>query len=345
MKILAFETSCDDTSIAIFEDNQLIAMDTKSQISIHNVTNWVVPEVAAREHANSIFEVLKNVLSQASLSLDDIDYIAVTVEPWLLPSLLTGIAVANTLSTTLKIPIIPIHHIEAHIFSNYLERKEDDIVLPALCLTASWGHTEIYHLPDMFTFAKIWWTQDDAAWEAFDKVSKMMWLGYPGWPIINKLADEWQVKLWNQKSKNIFPRVWLEKWKIEFSFSGLKTAVKREIEKRESQNVDGKLLLDDEQEIAYEFSQAILEVLAEKFVNAAVEYNAQTLMLAGWVSANENLKNLIWEKLWKSILKNSQLVSPIKKIYCMDNAAMIGICAYYRIKYSKFEKYIGALKI
>lgn len=137
MKILAFETSCDDTSIAIFENDTLLAMETKSQVKIHNITGGVVPEVAAREHANAIFDVLDVVLQRTQLKLQDIDYIAVTKEPGLIPSLLTGVTVASTLSIALQIPIIPIHHIQAHIFANYLERKEHDIVFPLVCLTVS----------------------------------------------------------------------------------------------------------------------------------------------------------------------------------------------------------------
>ncbi|MFK7780148.1 MAG: tRNA (adenosine(37)-N6)-threonylcarbamoyltransferase complex transferase subunit TsaD, partial [Candidatus Gracilibacteria bacterium] len=144
MKILALETSCDDTSIAIFEDDKLIAMDTDSQIFIHNKTGGVVPEVAAREHANNIFKVLTNVLKKAKTTLEDIDYIGVTVNPGLLSSLLTGTTVAGTISTVLNKKIIPINHIEAHIFSNFLEREEKEIKFPLVCLTVSGGHNDIY---------------------------------------------------------------------------------------------------------------------------------------------------------------------------------------------------------
>ena len=137
MKILAFETSCDDTSIALFEYNRLVSMSTKSQIKIHNQTGGVVPEVASREHANAIFDVLDEVLKDGNTELSQIDYIGVTTHPGLIPSLLTGITVASTLSETLQIPIIPINHIEAHIFSNFLEREESEIIFPLVCLTVS----------------------------------------------------------------------------------------------------------------------------------------------------------------------------------------------------------------
>lgn len=162
MKILAFETSCDDTSIALFENDKLIAMDTKSQIKIHLETGGVVPEVAAREHANSIFDVLTKVLKGGNIELEDIDYIACTTHPGLLPSLLTGTTVAGTISTVLKIPIIPINHIQAHIFSNFLERKESDIQFPLACLTVSGGHNEIYKMDSMWEMEKLGATGDDA---------------------------------------------------------------------------------------------------------------------------------------------------------------------------------------
>lgn len=162
MKILAFETSCDDTSIALFEDAKLITMHTKSQIKIHNETGGVVPEIASREHANVIFSVLDTVLREGNTTLQNIDYIAVTTHPGLVPSLLTGITVASTLSEVLQIPILPINHIEAHIFSNWLERDESEIQFPLVCLTVSGGHNEVWYMNDMWTKEKLGQTQDDA---------------------------------------------------------------------------------------------------------------------------------------------------------------------------------------
>jgi N6-L-threonylcarbamoyladenine synthase len=357
MYILAFETSCDDTSIAIFEWDRLLAMETASQIKIHLVTNGVVPEVAAREHANVIFDVLQKVLDEAKLTLKDINYIAVTTNPGLIPSLLTWVTVASTLSSTLEIPIILIHHIEAHIFSNFLERKEDDIVFPLVCLTVSGWHTELYFMRDMWNLEKIWWTLDDAAGEAYDKVAKMMDLGYPGGPIISKLASEYSktplhLPLSVEKKKWLFPRVWLDKKELNFSFSGLKTAVKYEIEKRvkNKNSLDFPLVNEkqiflserDKQEIAYEFQKAVNEVLAYKLVLAWEKYSVKTLLLAGWVSANDDLRKeitLLAEKSWYNFL------SPVNKVYSMDNAAMIGILAYYRVKYNKYEHFVGSLDL
>ncbi len=351
MKILAFETSCDDTSIALFENDVLVSMHTASQIKIHNETGGVVPEVASREHANVIFEVLDKVLQEAKTDLQEIDYIAVTTFPGLIPSLLTGITVASTLSQTLKIPVLEIDHIQAHIFSNFLERKESDIKFPLVCLTVSWWHNEVYHMPDMWTRDKLWQTQDDAAGEAFDKVAKMMWLWYPGWPIISKLADEYtppqspsnegEANPSEQgehilRTKPLFPRVFLEKSEFGFSFSGLKSAVKREIDVR------WELTLDDQKELSFEFQNAVNEVLCYKLLRAAQEKDVQTVLLAGWVSANDNLNERIKKESQKQWFT---YFAPVKKLYCMDNAAMIGILAYYRIKYNQFEHQIGWVKV
>lgn len=331
MKILAFETSCDDTSIALFENEVLVSMYTASQIKIHNLTGWVVPEVASREHANSIFKVLDDVLQEAKITLEEVDYIAVTTHPGLIPSLLTGITVASTISKTLKIPILPIDHIQAHIFSNFLERKEEDIQFSLTCLTVSGGHNEVYYMPNMWTREKLGQTQDDAAGEAFDKVAKMMWLEYPGWPVVSKLADQYT---W--KSTKLFPRVFLEKSEFGFSFSGLKSSVKREIDKR------WELTQEDIKELSYEFQAAVNEVLCYKLLEAARQKEVQTVMLAWWVSANDDLNSRILEeakKLWLNF------IAPKKKLYCMDNAAMVGILAYYKIKYKQFDEKIWVVEV
>ena len=345
MKILAFETSCDDTSIALFENQELVSMHTKSQIKIHNQTGGVVPEVASREHANVIFDVLDEVLNEWKTTLQDIDYIAVTTHPGLVPSLLTGITVASTLSQTLDIPIIPIDHIEAHIFSNWLERKESEIEFPLVCLTVSGWHNELWYMSDMWTREKLGQTQDDAAGEAFDKVAKMMGLGYPGGPIVSKLAEEHVQSVVpfstkgekiQDRGKVLFPRVFLEKSEFGFSFSGLKSAVKREVDIR------GELTLADQQEISYEFQSAVNEVLCYKLLEASRQKWVKTVLLAGWVSANNDLNTRITEESQKLWLK---FFAPKKKLYCMDNAAMIGILAYYRVRYGQFKEQVGVVEV
>jgi len=358
VKILAFETSCDDTSVAIFEGTELLFMDTASQIKIHNITGGVVPEVAAREHANAIFEVLENVLVWAWVSLEEIDYIAVTKTPGLMPSLLTWLTVARTLWNILKKEVLEINHIEAHIFANFMERKSEDIEFPLVCLTVSGWHNEIYYMENMFDMQKLGWTTDDSAWEAFDKVAKMMGLGYPGWPIVSKLAWEYEapsvlsdISLQEgdkekvphhggrvRGNSDLFPRVWLKKDEYDFSFSGLKSAVKREVDKRKSspqpsplggEGVLDDLSIDDKREISFEFESAVTEVLAYKLVNAWIKKRVWTVMLAGWVSANDKLISLIEKKAEKEWLN---FIHPVKKVYCWDNAAMVWINAYYKIK-------------
>ncbi len=338
MKILALETSCDDTSIAIFEDDKLVAMDTDSQICIHNKTGGVVPEVAAREHANNIFNVLTRVLEKAKTTLEEIDYIWVTVNPGLLPSLLTGTTVAGTISTVLNKKIIPINHIEAHIFSNFLERKESEIEFPLVCLTVSWWHNDIYYMKSIFDTEKLGSSMDDASWEAFDKAAKMMWLEYPGWPIISKMAAQYEKEWW--KSTELFPRVWLVKREFNFSFSWLKSSVKREVDKRIKEKWG--LTQEDKKEISYEFENAVTEVLAWKLAEAAKQKNVKTVMLAWWVSANTKLRNEIQKLANKNNLK---FIYPKKNLYCMDNAAMVWINTYYKIKYWKYEKKIGVVKM
>ena len=338
MKILAFETSCDDTSIALFEDEKLIAMETESQIKIHNETWGVVPEVAAREHANVIFDVLQKVLDAWDITLEDIDYIGVTTNPGLLPSLLTGTTVAGTISTVLQKKIIPINHIEAHIFANFLERQESDIEFPLVCLTVSGGHNDIYSMKDMWSLEKIGSSWDDAGGEAFDKVAKMMGLWYPGGPIISQLSAQYELE--GGESTDLFPRVWLVKKEHNFSFSGLKSAVKREVDKRIEEK--GELSEDDKKEIAFEFENSVTEVLSYKLVQAAKEKWVKTVLLAWGVSANDKLKERIEQLAQKEKLK---FIYPTKKVFCMDNAAMVGINTFYRVKYGQFEEHIGIVKI
>ncbi|EKE29053.1 MAG: hypothetical protein ACD_2C00241G0006 [uncultured bacterium (gcode 4)] len=358
MYILAFETSCDDTSIAIFKDSELLAMDTKSQIKEHLPTCWVVPEVAARLHANNVFLVLETVLSKAQINLEEIDYIACTERPWLQPSLYVWLTVAQTLSRLLNKPFLLINHIQAHIFANLLERKLEDINFPSICLTVSWWHNEIYILKSLFDMELIWQTQDDSAWEAFDKVAKMMWVWFPGWPMISKLASEYKWAF-----RWIFPRVLLEKWSLDFSFSWLKSAVKREIDRRIAENkknntanepneinIDDSwiseilpnklkysqdiewankyLTQEDKTEIAFEFQETVIDILSTKLFSAAEKFSIRSLALAGWVSANESLKSKISKM---AIEKGCTFVHPIKPVYSQDNAAMVGILAYYKI--------------
>lgn len=318
MYILAFETSCDDTSVAIMKDNQCIALSTRTQLE-HTQTGWVVPEVAARSHANAIFPCIEDALRDAHISLEEIDVIACTDKPGLMPSLLTGMTVAKTLALSLHKPLLWVDHIESHIFANYLERKEDQIPFPSIVLTVSGGHTEIYLWKSQFDLSLVGQTRDDAAWEAFDKVSKMMWLGFPGWAIISRIASIYSGEyIW------IFPEVLLEKESLDFSFSWLKTAVKREVDIRIEKS--GILSDEDREQIAFEFEEVVIRTLVKKLIRAQEQFWGKSIVLAGWVSANAKLKDRLEEKSRKI---GVPFISPVRPIYSMDNAAMVWIRAYY----------------
>ncbi len=314
-------------------DDICIALSTRTQLE-HSVTGGVVPEVAARSHANAIFPCIEDVLREAGIILKDIDMIACTEKPGLLPSLLTGMTVASTLALSLDKPVVWIDHIESHIFANYLDRSEADIVFPAVVLTVSGWHTEIYHWKSISELDLIGQTRDDAAGEAFDKVSKMMWLGFPGGAIISKRArsyeDEMREKWELILSKRLFPEVLLEKESLDFSFSGIKTAVKREIDKRIAKS--SVLSEQDRGEIAYEFEEVVTTILAKKLLRALDHTDAKMMLLAWGVSANSKLKSKL-ESLAQVI--GIPLFAPMKNTYSMDNAAMIGIRAYFIYKYSR----------
>ena len=323
MYILAFETSCDDTSVALMKDSACIALSTRTQME-HDETGWVVPEVAARSHANAIFPCIEDVLRQSGVSLDEIDYFACTKQPWLMPSLLTGLTVSQMLAEKYDKPFLPIDHIEWHIFANFLEREFSDIVFPNLTLTVSGGHTEIYLWKSLFDMELVSQTRDDAAGECFDKVAKMLWLGFPGWAKIARLSDEFaQSASEEEKSRaeKLFPRGLSQK-SLEFSFSGMKSAVKRYIDEIWI------LTEHDIKKVAYAAETAILDVLVTKLLVAAEEKNIKNLYLAGWVSANTRLKNILTEESEK---RGYSFAAPKKILYSMDNAAMIGIRAYYEV--------------
>lgn len=324
MLILAFETSCDDTSIAVFRDTELLGMHTEFQIDTHAKTQGVVPEVAARLHANNIFIALDAALEKSGVKIEEIDVFACTSEPGLLPSLLVGKTVTKTLAHTYQKPLIWIDHIEAHMFANLIERSLEELKFPAVCLTVSGGHNEIYYWKSLFERELLGETQDDAAGEAFDKVAKAMGFGFPGGPIISQLASKY-----TGEYKGIFPVVLLDKESLNFSFSGLKSAVKREIDIRtQSQGV---LTEEDKIEISFEFEQCVARILTEKLFRAVYKMQVSSLVLAGGVSANDFLKQMIAERAEK---EGFSFIYPKKKVYSQDNAAMVGILAYYKMLYS-----------
>ncbi len=296
-------------------------MSTRTQLE-HDATGGVVPEVAARSHANAIFPCIYDALHESGITLADIDVIACTARPGLAPSLLTGTTVADTLALSLGKPILWIDHIESHMFANFLERETEEIAFPTMILTVSWGHTEIYLWKSLYEFELISQTRDDAAGECFDKVAKMMGLGFPGGAKIARLSTDFASRSSEEEKKiasKLFPRG-LSGSELDFSFSGMKSAIKRYIDSlRDLSDID-------RGRIAYATEVAITDVLATKLIQAAEQYGIKNMALAWWVSANTRLKDIL---ATEAMNRGWSFVAPKKILYSMDNAAMVGIRGYY----------------
>ncbi|PIR55449.1 tRNA (adenosine(37)-N6)-threonylcarbamoyltransferase complex transferase subunit TsaD [Candidatus Peregrinibacteria bacterium CG10_big_fil_rev_8_21_14_0_10_36_19] len=309
MRILSIETSCDETACAVVEDGvKVLANIISSQIDLHAKTGGVVPEVAAREHVLNMIPVLEECLEASGSNWSNIDALAVTQGPGLISSLIIGTETANVISYVKNLPLIPVQHIVGHIYSNWLD-TEDEIEFPVLILTVSGGHNELILMRGHHDFEVLGATRDDASGEAFDKVARILGLGYPGGPAISKIAVEGN----NEAYK--FPRSYLDKGSFDFSFSGLKTAVLNEVMKGEVNKAD----------VAASFQEAVCEVLVFKLAAAFEKYGAKEVHLAGGVSANLRLRELAKEKLGEKV----KLRHPASIKYCTDNAAMIGSAAYY----------------
>jgi N6-L-threonylcarbamoyladenine synthase len=355
MKILAIETSCDETAAAVLADDKMLSNIVASQIEIHQKTGGIVPEVASRAHVEKILPVIEEALKIGLSSTDylpcrqagrlrpktvdgklkAIDLIAVTIGPGLIGSLLVGVETAKTLAYLLNKPIMGINHLEGHIFANFIgsnsklknqNAKLNTIKFPAIVLIVSGGHTSLILMKELNNLKIIGETRDDAAGEAFDKVAQILGLGYPGGPAIEKKAREFEIK--NQKSKGkmkiensklkiSFPRPMLDQ--DDFSFSGLKTSVLYKTMK---------LKLDDnlKSQIAYEFQKAIVETLVTKTIKAAQKLKVKSILLSGGVAANKFLRTEL-EKRAKG--EGFDFHVPAFE-YCTDNAAMIGMAAYIK---------------
>lgn len=314
MKILGIETSCDETACAIVEDGKVVLSNViASQIDLHAKTGGVVPEVAAREHVLKIIPVIDEALQSAGLKLEDIDAVAVTRGPGLISSLIIGTETASVISYVKDLPLIPVQHIVGHIYSNWLE-AEDEIQFPVIVLTVSGGHNELILMREHVQFEVLGETRDDAAGEAFDKVARILGLGYPGGPAISKAAEGGDRTAFN------FPRSWLDKGSFDFSFSGLKTAVLTEVKRLKS--VTKKLQAN----LAASFEEAVVEVLVTKLLLAASKFpELKEIHLAGGVSANQRLREAVKEKT----PQNLTIRWPKSLSYCTDNAAMIASAAYF----------------
>lgn len=313
MKIFSIETSCDETACAIVEDGtKVLSNAIASQIDLHSLTGGVVPEVAAREHVLNILPIIDESLSTAKLSWDDIDAIAVTKGPGLVSSLIIGTQTASVISFVKNKPIIPVQHITGHIYSNWLD-IDDEISFPVLALTVSGGHNDLYLIKDHYKFEMLGESIDDAAGEAFDKVARMLGLGYPGGPVISKLALNGDVTRFK------LPRPYLANKSFNFSFSGLKTAVLDII--KTSSDIDDQFKAD----MCACFQEAVCDVLSTKLIRALEQTNVKEVHLAGGVSANKRLREVISNKLPDDV----KFRYPKSLSYCTDNAAMIGAAGYF----------------
>lgn len=325
--ILAIETSCDETACAIVRDGrEVLSSVVASQIDIHAATGGVVPEVAAREHVVKIKPVIEEALQKAGLGWEEVDAIAVTQGPGLLSSLVIGFTAASTLARALGKPLIPVHHVSGHIYANWLDREmEDDGEFPIVILTVSGGHNELVLMRGHTQFELLGETQDDAAGEAFDKVARLLGLGYPGGPVIAKAA------LKGNRQAVDLPRAMLKSGNSDFSFSGLKSAVLRLVEEEHAKS--GKLSEKFVMDTAASFEECVADILSEKLLTAARQYNAKEVHLAGGVSANRHLREMVEQKMKK--YKMEAKLRFAKNIhYCTDNAAMIGAAAYQFWKHS-----------
>jgi N6-L-threonylcarbamoyladenine synthase len=321
MKILGIESSADETAAAIVVNGTTLLSNTvSSSLSLHNKTGGIVPEIASREQLRYIIPTLSTVLSESSEpDINDIDAIAVTVGPGLIGSLLIGVETAKTISYIYKKPIIPVNHVHAHLYANWLQTKNIP-KFPSLGLIVSGGHTELFLIRSHTDWKWLGGTLDDAAGEAFDKIARLLGLDYPGGPQISNCAKIFQDSA-SQKTITKFPRPMLNSEDLNFSFSGLKTAVIKEISK--IKNLDNNLIC----EFSYEIQEAITDVLVYKTLKAAQHYDVASLILGGGVSANRRLAEKFISKI-QTYYPKLQLHVPSTSL-CTDNAASIASYAYF----------------
>lgn len=315
MKILAIESSCDETSAAIIDDGVIKSNIISSQL-FHSNFGGVVPELASRAHIKSISHIVAEALKSSGTTMEEVSAIAVTSEPGLIGSLIVGSNFAKGLSIRYNIPIIPVNHIEGHIYSGCME--DSTVEFPLICLVVSGGHTAIFYVESYNKCSVIGATIDDAAGEAFDKIATLMGLPYPGGPQIDKMA-----KIGNPKAYD-FPRSMIHTKDFNFSFSGLKTSVRYFISKTFGKDIPEEVKPD----LAASVQEAIVDVLVTKTIRAAKEMKAKAVVIAGGVSANSGLRN----KMQETADKNKIRFAAPKMGYCMDNAAMIGFIAEQKIK-------------
>lgn len=320
MRILAIESSCDETAAAVVEDGiKVMSNVINTQIELHKIYGGVVPEIASRKHIENISTVVDTALSRAGVSIDGIDAIAVTYGPGLVGALLVGVSTAKAMSFAAHKPLIPVHHIKGHICANYVENP--DFKPPFVCLVASGGHSHIVCVRDYNTYETLARTMDDAAGEAFDKVARVLGLGYPGGPKIQALAAE------GKPDAVHFPRVNMGKDGFDFSFSGVKTAVINYIHNAEQKGIE-----INKADIAASFQEAVIDVLSSHLISCASECKVNKIALAGGVAANKPLR----DRVKRLAEENGFEFSCPRFELCTDNAAMIGCAAFYEAQIGNY---------
>jgi N6-L-threonylcarbamoyladenine synthase len=322
MKILAIESSCDETAASVVEDGaKILSNKIASQIEIHARYGGVVPEVASRQHMLAIIPIIEQAMTEAKAGWKDIEAVAVTKGPGLAGALLVGVNTAKAIALAQKLPLIGVNHLEGHIYANWLTGSP--IYFPVMCLIVSGGHSDLVLMKGHGEYTLMGRTRDDASGEAFDKVARILGLGYPGGPLIQKSAESGVANI-------RLPHAWMEGTN-DFSFSGIKTALLRMAE-------GGKINLDDnlktdlpsKSDAAASFQKAVVDVLVTKTITLAKEQGVNQILVAGGVAANKALR--------QSLIDHSPLPVLIPPfILCTDNAAMIGACAYYRYKSGKVD--------
>ena len=321
MRVLGIETSCDETAIAIVENGRRILSNViSSQVELHSRYGGIVPEVASRQHLLELVPIYMRALEEASLTPDDLDAVAVTMGPGLAGSLLCGVNFAKGLAFGREVPFLGVNHLEGHIFAYWLEDGPDPAQepgFPLLCLIASGGHTDLILMTGLGQYARLGQTRDDAAGEAFDKAGRVLGLGFPGGPEIERVAL-------GCEASELFPRPWLP-GTMDFSFSGLKTAVLRRAQERgvahPNPTTPDTIVVS---QVAAGFQEAVVDVLVGKTLEVAERYQVRGVLIGGGVAANSRLRE-------EMRARSSLPVLVPRPALCTDNGAMVAACAYYRL--------------